>query len=78
MMKLKRLASMLESVDAFDHPDYMLEQYKTSADEAARSLYTIEATYGDVRGKVVADLGCGTGILGIGAALLGAWFVRRL
>ncbi len=27
---------------------------------------------GDIRGKVVADFGCGTGILGIGCLLLGA------
>lgn len=35
-------------------------------------LYTINATYDDIEDKVVGDLGCGGGILGIGAAILGS------
>ena len=30
------------------------------------------AEEGDIEGKLIADLGCGGGVLGIGAALLGA------
>ena len=39
---------------------------------AAEILWLAAYTYGDLREKMVLDLGCGTGILGIGAALLGA------
>ncbi|XP_047578058.1 rRNA N6-adenosine-methyltransferase METTL5 isoform X4 [Lutra lutra] len=35
-------------------------------------LYTIHNTYDDIENKVVADLGCGCGVLSIGAAMLGA------
>lgn len=35
-------------------------------------LYTIQSTFGDIEGKVVADLGCGCGVLSIGAAMLDA------
>ncbi|CAG0907810.1 unnamed protein product, partial [Cyprideis torosa] len=39
---------------------------------AACLLHTAETSYGDIGRKVVADLGCGTGRLSIGASLLGA------
>lgn len=35
-------------------------------------LYTIHNTFDDIEGKVVADLGCGCGVLSIGAAMLDA------
>ncbi|XP_077813298.1 rRNA N(6)-adenosine-methyltransferase METTL5 isoform X6 [Macaca mulatta] len=35
-------------------------------------LYTIHNTYDDIENKVVADLGCGCGVLSIGTAMLGA------
>ena len=35
-------------------------------------LHTIESRYGDIDGKLVADLGCGCGVLSIGATMLGA------
>lgn len=38
-------------------------------------LYTMEQSYGDVEDKAVADLGCGCGVLGIGAVMLGARYV---
>ncbi len=48
-----------------------LEQYLTPADIAADILW--KAYYnGDIEGKVVVDLGCGTGIFSIGSALLNA------
>jgi predicted RNA methylase len=49
-----------------------LEQYPSSPHLAAHILYTIDNTFDDIRGKVVVDLGCGGGILGLGASLLGA------
>jgi len=38
----------------------------------AHMLYTMNATYGDIDGKIIGDFGCGGGILGIGAAILGS------
>jgi rRNA N6-adenosine-methyltransferase METTL5 len=35
-------------------------------------LYTIQNTYEDLEGKTVADLGCGCGVLSVGAKLLDA------
>ncbi|XP_061925854.1 rRNA N6-adenosine-methyltransferase METTL5 isoform X2 [Entelurus aequoreus] len=35
-------------------------------------LYTIHNTFDDIQGKLVADLGCGCGVLSIGAAMLEA------
>ncbi|PIK50191.1 putative methyltransferase-like protein 5 [Apostichopus japonicus] len=49
-------------------------QIKWDSDMASitRMLHTINASYGDIEGKLVGDLGCGCGILTIGAAMLGA------
>jgi len=35
-------------------------------------LHTIESQYGDIHDKIVADVGCGTGMLSVGCCLLGA------
>jgi putative methylase len=48
-----------------------LEQYATPADLAAPLLFEARSL-GDIEGKRVVDLGCGTGIFAIGAAILGA------
>lgn len=56
----------------------VLEQYKTSASLAAQMLFLIDSDYDDIDGKIVADFGCGTGILSIGSQILGAACVRRL
>lgn len=48
-----------------------LEQYPTDIDTAYQLMYFIDYNVG-IAGKTVADLGCGNGILGISAALLGA------
>ena len=39
-------------------------------------LYTIESSFGDIDGKVVADLGCGSGRLLAGLLMLGARYIR--
>ncbi len=41
-------------------------------------LYTIDNTYEDIEDKFVLDLGCGTGMLAIGAQILGSGFVLSL
>jgi putative methylase len=70
-MKLRQLEMLLEKVAGFSSPSANLEQYTTSAPLAARLLFHA-AQNGDITDKTICDLGCGTGILTIGAALLGA------
>jgi rRNA N6-adenosine-methyltransferase METTL5 len=70
-MRLRELESALGQVSAFRAPVAELEQYPTSPHLAARMLH-VAASNGDIGGRAVLDLGCGGGILAIGAALLGA------
>ena len=71
-LKLKQLECALNDIETFDKPKILLEQYPTRPHLAACILHSIESTYGGLDGKIVADLGCGTGVLSIGARLLGA------
>lgn len=71
-MKLKELESCLQQVDGFEEPKILLEQYPTSPHIAGCMLYTIHNTFDDIKNKLVADLGCGCGVLSIGAAVLDA------
>ena len=70
-MKQKSLEMQLQKVPPHPSPVPELEQYLTPAHIAAEMLY-IAHGHGDIEGRKVIDLGCGTGILSIGAALLGA------
>jgi len=70
-MRLKRLEMLLSRVKGFPLPSARYEQYLTPPDLAARLLFHAHMR-GDIAEKRVCDLGCGTGILAIGAALLGA------
>lgn len=70
-MKKKELERALQRVTPHTRPRPDLEQYSTPATIAADMLYTAH-TFGDIEGREVVDLGCGGGILSIGAALLGA------
>ena len=70
-MKLRTLEIKLERVSGIPDPDPAKEQYMTPASLAARLLYDAYLA-GDIEGCSVCDLGSGTGILSIGAALLGA------
>lgn len=69
-MKLRQLEMKLQKLKGFENPEPSLEQYVTSAPLAARLLFHA-ALNGDVSGAHVLDLGCGTGMLAVGAALLG-------
>ena len=71
-LRLKELESRLQQVDGFEKPKLLLEQYPTRPHIAACMLYTIHNTYDDIENKMVADLGCGCGVLSIGTAMLGA------
>ncbi|KAF0292821.1 Methyltransferase-like protein 5 [Amphibalanus amphitrite] len=71
-MKLWQLESLLQQLDGFERPKVKLEQYVTPAHIAACLLHTAQASFGDIAGRAVADLGCGPGVLAAGAAALGA------
>lgn len=70
-MRLNDLERALSTIPPHPAPRADLEQYATPADVAAPLLFEARAL-GDIEGKVVVDLGCGTGVLAIGASLLGA------
>jgi putative methylase len=74
-MKLKHLEMALQQLSGFSHPRAAREQYQTPAPLAARLLFHA-LMKGDIEGKNICDLGCGTGMLAIGAALLGAGRVQ--
>ena len=69
-MKLKNLISDLESIETFSNPKEHLEQYQTSPQISGEMFHYISQNY-DLKDYKIADLGCGTGILGIAAALCG-------
>lgn len=62
----------LSKIQPYSKPAPDLEQYTISADVAATMLYIAAYSHGNIVNKRVVDLGCGTGRLAIGAALLGA------
>ena len=62
------LAQQLGVVAGFDDPRADLEQYRTPPDLAAHLVHTADLQ-GDIQGRTVVDLGCGTGMLALGAAL---------
>ena len=69
-MKLKNIISELESLETFSSPKDYLEQYQTPPSVAGEMIHYISNNY-DLNNYSIADLGCGTGILGISAALCG-------
>ncbi len=73
-MKLNKLEQYLQDVDSFEQPKVKLEQYMTPPHIAACMLHTIQSTFGDIENKMVADLGCGSGMLTVGSLLLDAAF----
>ncbi len=70
-MKRRELEILLEGVEDIKEPEVEREQYATPAPVAADLLF-FAFSNGDIADRVVIDLGCGSGILGIGAKLLGA------
>ena len=66
-----QLAIVLSRLKGFQKPKVRQEQYIMDSETGASALWNAYLI-GDIGGKVIADLGCGTGILGIGCLLLGA------
>ena len=69
-MKQRKLEILLEEIEGFSNPELELEQYQTPSLLAAEILH-FAYMQGDLE-ESVQDLGCGTGILAIGAKILGA------
>jgi len=65
------LAVVLSKLKGFKSPQVRLEQYPMDSEIGASVLWNAYLL-GDIEGKVIVDLGCGTGILGIATLLLGA------
>ncbi|MFC1753980.1 METTL5 family protein [Thermoproteota archaeon] len=66
-----RLAIELSKLDVFEEPDLASEQYPVDSEIGADVLWNAYFQE-DIEGMRIADFGCGTGILGIGALILGA------
>ncbi|MAG16213.1 DNA methylase [Candidatus Woesearchaeota archaeon] len=71
MITKSKLAIQLSKLKVFSKPELHSEQYTTDSEIAADFLW-LAYMNGDIKNKKIADLGCGTGILGIGCLLLDA------
>lgn len=72
LVRKRNLEIALSKVEPHPTPKAYLEQYTIPANVAAEILYVAAYVNDDIIGKNIVDLGCGTGRLAIGAALLGA------
>ena len=70
MASTRSLAAKLGVVAGFERPDAALEQYPTPPELAAHVVHLADL-HGDVDGRTVIDLGAGTGMLALAAALRG-------
>jgi putative methylase len=70
-MKKKELEILMQKVPYYEYPNPFIEQYITPASIAADIIY-IAFGFGDILGKKIVDLGCGTGIFAYGAKITGA------
>jgi putative methylase len=67
----KEIELILEKLKPLEKPKVSLEQY-TLPSYLAAEILNLAYLAGDIEKKTVADFGCGSGKLAIGAALLGA------
>ncbi|WP_414469339.1 METTL5 family protein [Methanobacterium sp. ACI-7] len=75
--KKRHLEMILQNIMPHKSPKVHLEQYSTPAEVASDVLWNAYAL-GDIENMKIIDLGCGTGIFSIGAALIGAEKVTGL
>ena len=68
-MKKKKFEMILQQVPHPIKPLPHLEQYMTPASIVADVLF-LAYHWGDIKDKTIIDLGCGTGIFAVGAALV--------
>lgn len=71
MLNKKQLEIILSKLKTVETPKPSLEQYTIPGDLAAQIL-NLALLNGDIKDKIVFDLGCGSGRLAIGSFLLGA------
>jgi len=71
-VRKRDLAIKLQTIKPHPLPKIALEQYTTPSNLAAEILFRACYLHNDIEGKVVTDLGTGTGRLVLGASLLGA------
>lgn len=71
-MRVKELEQHLSQLKGFGKPKIIYEQYATDAHLASRMLHVAHTSFDDIEGKTVLDLGCGCGMLSIGAMMLGS------
>jgi putative methylase len=70
MATKRSLATKLGVVAGFERPDVALEQYPTPPELAAHVVHLADL-HGDIDARTVIDLGAGTGMLALAAALRG-------
>jgi putative methylase len=70
-MNKKQLSIILSKLKEIEAPKPDLEQYTIPGDLAAEIL-NLASLAGDINGKKILDLGCGSGRFSIGALILGA------
>jgi putative methylase len=70
-LRKRHLEILLSSLKTNPNPILRFEEYSLDPKSASAILY-VALSQGDIQGKKVVDLGSGTGILSIGAAVLGA------
>ncbi|KAI5191030.1 rRNA N6-adenosine-methyltransferase METTL5 [Nematocida sp. AWRm77] len=70
-MRLKEKKWALDAIAGFPSPQIKHEQYMTPAELSSAVTHVMETHYGDIEGKTVLDLGCGTGMLSAACSLYG-------